>query len=360
MTPSFDIHAAADWIESMQEPDGAIHWIEAGLWDPWSQTESAIGLLAAGRTDAPRRAFDHLAAAQDEDGGWMHDLGAAAPLDADNRRLLPQAPRLKETNFAAWTAVGVWGMGLACGPQALHRYGPMALRACDFALSLQTPHGDIVWAVGANESLFAANCAIFKALDCAGRIAAALGRPASPYARGRAALRHALLHSPERFTPKPTHAMDWYYPVLTGVLTGAAAEARLRKRWDEFVASGSTEFGGCRCVSDEPWATAAETSELALACLAAGWRDHAAELLSCAGAMQDESGGLWMGRQFALGQWWPLERPSWTAGAALMAADALHGLSPASALFAPQSRLSSASEPIISAGSNRPDAAARR
>ncbi len=367
MSLPFDIAAAADWIEALQRPDGSIPWIESGLWDPWCQTESAMGLIAAGRIGAATHAFEHLAATQEDDGGWTHDLGAAAPLDVDNRRLLPDAPRLKETNFAAWTAVGVWALAKAAGGDALRRFGPMALRACDFALSLQTPDGDIVWTapapgedVSAVDSLFAANCAIFKSLTCAIRIAAALGRDCNAYSRARTALHGALLNCPERFdrtwAPKTAHAMDWYYPVLTGVFTGRVAQMQLRTRWDEFVEPGQ----GCRCIGTEPWATAAETAELALACAAIGWDDEARHLLACAGKMQDETGGLWMGRQFALNEPWPLERPSWTAGAALMAADALYGLSAAGGLFAPQSRSSSISDPVRSAGANRPEALARR
>ncbi len=55
--------------------------------------------------------------------------------------------------------------------------------------------------------------------------------------------------------------MDWYYPVLTGVLTGEAAKARLADGWDTFAMEGL----GIRCVSDEPWVTASETAECALA-----------------------------------------------------------------------------------------------
>ena len=37
----------------------------------------------------------------------------------------------------------------------------------------------------------------------------------------------AVRNRPEVFEPKTRWAMDWYYPVLTGVLTGEAAKARL-------------------------------------------------------------------------------------------------------------------------------------
>src|SRR3546814_12239333 len=65
--------------------------------------------------------------------------------------------------------------------------------------------------------------------------------------------------------------MDWYYPVLGGVVLGDAGRARLEERRDTFV----MEDRGVRCVSDRPWLTVAETCECALAHLAVGDRDTA-------------------------------------------------------------------------------------
>jgi hypothetical protein len=65
---------------------------------------------------------------------------------------------------------------------------------------------------------------------------------------------------------KERWAMDWYYPILGGVVRGGAAEARLASKWDTFVADGR----GVRCVSDQPWITAAETCELVMALDAIG------------------------------------------------------------------------------------------
>ena len=82
-------------------------------------------------------------------------------------------------------------------------------------------------------------------------------------------LADVVRNQPDAFAPKHRWAMDWYYPVLAGVLTGAAAPASgWPSRWDTFVMDGL----GVRCVSNEPWVTAAETSECALAHLAAGDR----------------------------------------------------------------------------------------
>ena len=62
--------------------------------------------------------------------------------------------------------------------------------------------------------------------------------------------------------------MDWYYPVLSGVLQSAPARAHLMHSWSKFV----IDSGGCLCVADEPWITVAETAELAMAMIAVGDR----------------------------------------------------------------------------------------
>jgi len=48
---------------------------------------------------------------------------------------------------------------------------------------------------------------------------------------------------------------------------------------------------------------------------------------------RDTDGGWWTGYQFAEQVLWPLEKPTWTAGAVLLAADALAEHTPASSLF---------------------------
>ena len=106
-------------------------------------------------------------------------------------------------------------------------------------------------------------------------------------------------------------------------------KARLYARWNEFVKPGL----GCRCVADEPWVTAAETAELALACLAAGKTGQAHTLLRDLAPLACDDGGYWMGWQFEENVVWPYEKPSWTAGALVLAADAIDGLTPGSALL---------------------------
>ena len=60
--------------------------------------------------------------------------------------------------------------------------------------------------------------------------------------------------------------MDWYYPVLSGAFNKSESIKILKEKWDEFVVDGL----GCKCVKEEPWVTAAESSELVLSLMKVG------------------------------------------------------------------------------------------
>ena len=124
--------------------------------------------------------------------------------------------------------------------------------------------------------------------------------------------------------------MDWYYPVLTGVLTGERARARLASKWDEFVMDGR----GVRCVNNEPWVTAAETAECSLAHTAAGLTDTAVDLLAWTRAHRDVDGSYWTGIVYPQRVNFPAhERTAYTTAAVILAADAISQTSAACALF---------------------------
>ena len=99
--------------------------------------------------------------------------------------------------------------------------------------------------------------------------------------------------------------MDWFYPVLGGVLGRGQAKARLAARWDTFVKEGM----GCRCVSDEPWVTVAESCELTMALLGAGDHARAARLFSWLHQWRDDDGAYWTGYQLVENIMWPEEEP---------------------------------------------------
>ena len=128
--------------------------------------------------------------------------------------------------------------------------------------------------------------------------------------------------------------MDWYYPVLVGAVDDHLAAERLAGGWERFVLRDRAVLG-VRCVADQPWVTAAETCECALAHLRLGDRGHALQLLRAAHDLRDHSTGhYWTGRVYPEGETFPPdERTTYTGAAVVLCADALSGGSPASGLF---------------------------
>jgi hypothetical protein len=156
-------------------------------------------------------------------------------------------------------------------------------------------------------------------------------------------LGNTLKHHPECFDrtweSKERFSMDWFYPILAGVYKGSAAKNRINERWDTFVKDGM----GCLCVSDEPWVTVAESCELTMALLAAGEREKALTLFACLHQWRDPvDGAYWTGYQYVEKIIWPEEKPTWTAGAILLAADAITDYTPAAKLFLENSVLPAA------------------
>ncbi|MCY4663961.1 MAG: hypothetical protein OXC00_04775, partial [Acidimicrobiaceae bacterium] len=125
-------------------------------------------------------------------------------------------------------------------------------------------------------------------------------------------------------------AMDWYYPVLAGVLLGAEARARLASRRRIFVHEGE----GVSCVSNQDWVTTAETCECAMAHLAVGDRSTALALFEWAQRLREPDGSYLTGRAFPTNVSYPdRECTTYSAAAVLLAADALAGEGAASGLF---------------------------
>jgi hypothetical protein len=140
----------------------------------------------------------------------------------------------------------------------------------------------------------------------------------------------AIVHRPSAFAAKDRWAMDWYYPVLSGALSGSAALERIEGRWSEFVMDGL----GVRCVADEPWVTAAETAECVMALDALGLNTEATRLLDWTRHMRGDDGSYWTGCVHPQCVRYPGgERTTYTAAAVILADHALYGSSPAAGLF---------------------------
>jgi hypothetical protein len=145
-----------------------------------------------------------------------------------------------------------------------------------------------------------------------------------------ARLREAVRFRPYLFNrEKARFSMDWYYPVLSGAMSGLEAIKRIEKSWDRFAVDGL----GVRCVSDRPWVTMAETSELTLALAGMGKKDLAAKVFSWISDKRFEDGTYWCGVTFPDNVIWPEEKITWTNAVIMMAHDALNGLTAGAHLF---------------------------
>lgn len=329
------------YILAHQQSDGAVAWFEGGHIDPWDHVEAAMGLSIGGQWEAAEQAYAWLRLRQREDGGWYASYRHGAVED-DTRA---------ETNFVAYAATGIWHHYLISRDRRfLHEFWPMVHAAIEFVLALQAPTGEIYWALdsrtGVSRDALVTGCSsIYKSLECAINMAAELREPTASWLKARERLGRTLRDRPDRFDrtweSKARFSMDWFYPVLCGVVTGDAARRRLAARWKEFVEPGL----GCRCVADEPWVTVAESCELSLALLASGNRRAAMDVFSWLHDYRHDDGSYWTGYVFPDAAIWPEERPTWTAAAILLAADALTGATGASSLFTSISLPEAAQQP---------------
>ena len=181
------------------------------------------------------------------------------------RRLLRRRPACGTTTSAPAT------------PRSCASSGRWSSSTIDYALAYQTETGEIAWRADdpADGALLTGSSSIHLSLRCAIAIAERLGHERPDWELSLGALAIAIAHRPERFLDKQRWAMDWYYPILGGVLRGQAAQLRIAHYWDTFVVEGR----GVRCVSDQPWVTAAETCELVMALDAIGETERAPRAL---------------------------------------------------------------------------------
>lgn len=323
-----------DYIAGVQQQDGAIPWYEGGAMDPWDHVEAAMGLTIGKRFDEAKQAYYWLRDNQLDNGSWLAAYKEGRVEDGTRA----------ESNFVAYVATGVWHYYLVTeDTDFLETMWPVIENAMEFVLRLQGDKGQIYWCedttLGIREDSLVTGCSsIYKSFECALNIATTLEIKVQDWALARTRLGHALKNHPECFDrtwdSKSRFAMDWFYPVLTGVIKGAKARQHLKSRWDHFV----IEEMGCHCVDDEPWITVAESCELVMALLATGDYPRAIQLFSWLHQFRDEDdGSYWTGYVYRDSALWPEEKPTWTAGAVLLAADALSNATAAAHLFRAES-----------------------
>lgn len=322
-----DVAATVDAIARVQLPDGNIPWTPGDHTDPWNLVEAAMALDVGGRHPEAERAYEWLRSMQRPDGCWHAYYVGRTVKD----------PAL-DTNVTCYAANGVWHHYQSTGDtNFLEEFFPVVERGIDFALSLQAETGEIAWRGDEPDpgGLLTGSSSIHASLRCAIAIAERLGLERPDWELSLGSLAIAVAHRRDAFLDKGRWAMDWYYPILGGVLRGHAAHARVAAYWDRFVVPDR----GVRCVSDRPWVTAAETCELVLALDAIGLDEQATSLFTWIQFLRADDGGYWTGANFdggrfdADGELFPVEQPTWNSAAVVLAANALGGQGPTAGLF---------------------------
>ncbi|MGD8948650.1 MAG: phenyltransferase domain-containing protein [Desulfobacterales bacterium] len=322
---TINVDAIANLIAQTQLPSGEIPWCEGQKTDPWDHVEATIGLNIGGYLLEAQRAFEWLARTQLEDGSWFSSYMQGVPVD-----------KTRDANLSSYIVVGVFHYYLISGDIGFLKdmWKPVS-SAIDFALSLQTLEGEIHWAISPQGNvdpmaLLTGSSSVYMSLKCALAITNILGRPAPQWKQALIKLGHVIRHKPHLFNvTKSRYAMDWFYPILVGALTGNDAQKRIDRYWRKYV----VEERGVRCVFDEPWVTIAETSELVITLAAIGNLELAKIVFNWIKHRQYEDGSFWCGFTCPDLIIWPEDKMTWTNAAALMAADAIYNLTPAAQIF---------------------------
>ena len=320
-----NIDSVSGAIANLQRDNGDIPWHIDGKTDPWDLVECVMGLNIGGFHVQAQAALEWMAKTQNPDGSWFSSYMDGRPED-----------RTCETHMACYLAVGLFHQYLIKQDiDELARFWPSAVKGIRFALDLQTPSGEIYWAKSPEGktdpmSLLAGSSSIFMSLKCALAIAGLLGEDRPEWADALNRLETSIQENIHIYNvSKSRFSMYWFYPILSGALRGKKAAARIDKYWGKYVIEGQ----GCRCVSDQPWVTIAETSELVLALHGMGRRQEARVVFSWIQDRVYPDHTFWCGYTYPDMVIWPEEKISWTNAVALMAADALYGLTPAAGLF---------------------------
>ena len=321
--------SSVEYILKVQNQDGSIPWEENKKLDPWDHIEAAMGLSVAEKKEEAESAFLWLKENQLSDGSWYSEYLMSSPVT-----------KRKETNFSAYIATGLWHYYLIFEDKNFLKFMlPTITKSVNFVTSMQTEQGDIYWASEEDkeildDSLITGSSSIYKSLECASAIFNLLGESSLQVDISKKNLKNSILNNPERYDrnweSKSRYSMDWYYPILCGIYDDKKSIKDIETKWSKFIVDDM----GCKCVEEEPWVTVAESSELVVALVKIGLREEALKIFNSLHQWRDTQDGLyWTGYVYKDKKFWPVEKPTWTAGAVLLAADALYEFTPGSELF---------------------------
>ncbi|MGY9072016.1 MAG: prenyltransferase [Acidimicrobiales bacterium] len=325
-----DIEQTAESIAQLQLSNGMILWTPGGHTDPWNHIEAAMALTVAGRIAEAEAAYLWLHRIQGPQGTWHHYYVEEGVEEAKI-----------DTNCCAYIATGVLHYWLITGDdQFAEMMWSTVDRALDFVVGLQSASGLIPWAVHSDGkpwpyALLTGSSSIHHSLLAGLELAERLGHDRPLWELAAVRLGEAIAHDEAAFEPKKRWAMDWYYPVLSGALGDEAAAARLEDGRETFVLGEH----GIRCVGDQPWVTAAETCECAMAYLSLADLDsslavEARRLFDAVRIHRQQDGAYLTGLVYPGDISFPdNECSTYTSAAIILAADALDRRTPASGLL---------------------------
>ena len=319
----------AKFIKSIQLESGAIPSNDDGSHDPWDHIESIMGLNFANEYESSKLAFDWLIKNQNQDGSWFSKYMDDIPIEKN-----------KPTHFAPYISVAALHFyKIFSDKEYLEYLWPSIESAINFSIKLQIQNGTIPWSVDKNQKieedfLLTGSSSILKSIECGIAISKIIKstKNLEDWNHSYELLSKAIKNPSGKFDllkDRKRFSMDWYYPILSGCLNDNQKIFYVDKVFKDFYIKEM----GIKCVIEEPWVTVAETCEFIICLMISGRDEDAKKLLKDVINISDINGVPYMGWQYEENIFWPLERPSWTSAALIIAADSVMGLSKGKDLF---------------------------
>ena len=319
----------AKFIKSIQLESGAIPSNDDGSHDPWDHIESIMGLNFANEYESSKLAFNWLIKNQNQDGSWFSKYMDDIPIEKN-----------KPTHFAPYISVAALHFyKIFSDKEYLEYLWPSIESAINFSIKLQIQNGTIPWSVDKNKKieedfLLTGSSSILKSIECGIAISKIIKsiKNLEDWNHSYELLSKAIKNPSGKFDllkDRKRFSMDWYYPILSGCLNDNQKIFYVDKVFKDFYIKEM----GIKCVIEEPWVTVAETCEFIICLMISGRDEDAKKLLKDVINISDINGVPYMGWQYEENIFWPLERPSWTSAALIIAADSVMGLSKGKDLF---------------------------
>ena len=320
-----------DYIKSCQSPSGAIPSLRGGKLDPWDHIESIMGLTTLGNLEGAKLGFNWLIANQNQDGSWYSEF-------IDDKAIQTN----KQTHFSCYMSTGLLHYYLVSKDlDYVKSIWPHASKGINFCLNLQNNKGTIPWCLNeeglpGDDYLITGSSSILKSLECAIALSKIIKDTdklmLDSWETAYLKLRRAIRNPDGLFDiqiDRKRFSMDWYYPIISGAFNTEESKKIINKTLSEFYVKGV----GIKCVKEEPWVTVAETNEFVIAAVKAEEVNLAQDIFLESLSISDDNNIPYMGWQYVENIFWPDEKPSWTSGAMILAADSLYKFTDGCNLF---------------------------